>query len=262
MPYVVIPKKSRSTVAQKAPYGLQAIESCVSCSMVKERLFCNLPQPVLESLDAISTPFACPKGAFLFVEGQVPRGVFLICNGRVKLSANSAQGKVLIVRIVEAGELIGVPGSIVGEPYEVTAEALEPIQANFIPREDFVHFLQEHGEAALRVTEILCHIYQATFREIRYLGLSGSAAAKLARFLLDRAGSESHDNGSLRAALTLTHEKMAEIIGVSRETVTRLFTSFKKKRFIQVHGSTLIITSKAGLEKLVEPQARHPVPPV
>ena len=252
----VVPKKKRhimrSVNAGKTPYGLAVIENCLSCPMVKERLFCNLPQRVLESLDTISTSSTYPKGALLFVEGQAARGVFVICNGRVKLSANSADGKSLIIRIAEPGELVGVPGTIAGLPYEVTAEALEPIQANFIPREEFLHFLRQHGDAALRVAELLCHIYQATFQEIKYLGLSGSATGKLARFLLDRVGSGSEGDGPVRTTLTLTHEEMAEMIGASRETVTRLFARFKKKQLIEVHGSTLIIKSKAGLEKIVE----------
>jgi CRP/FNR family transcriptional regulator, cyclic AMP receptor protein len=242
----------RLTDPMKTPYGLEIIESCLSCPMVKERLFCNLSQPALEGLDAISSSSTFPKGALLFVEGQTPRGVFVLCNGRVKLSASSADGKALILRIAEAGELIGIPGTIAGQPYEVTAEALEPLQANFIPREEFLHFLRENGEAALKVAEILCHIYHATYREIKYLGLSGSATGKLARFLLDQLDPAAGNNGPLRATLTLTHEEIAEIVGVSRETVTRLFTSLKKKQLIEVHGSTLIIKSRAGLEKLVE----------
>jgi CRP/FNR family cyclic AMP-dependent transcriptional regulator len=242
----------RLTDPMKTPYGLEIIESCLSCPMVKERLFCNLSQPALEGLDAISSSSTFPKGALLFVEGQTPRGVFVLCNGRVKLSASSADGKALILRIAEAGELIGIPGTIAGQPYEVTAEALEPLQANFIPREEFLHFLRENGEAALKVAEILCHIYHATYQEIKYLGLSGSATGKLARFLLDQLDPAAGNNGPLRATLTLTHEEIAEIVGVSRETVTRLFTSLKKKQLIEVHGSTLIIKSRGGLEKLLE----------
>jgi CRP/FNR family cyclic AMP-dependent transcriptional regulator len=242
----------RLTDPMKTPYRLEIIESCLSCPMVKERLFCDLPQRALERLDAISSSSTYPKGAILFVEGQAPRGVFVLCNGRVKLSASSADGKALILRIAEAGELIGIPGTIAGQPYEVTAEALEPVQANFMPREEFLHFLREHGEAALKVAEILCHIYHATYREIKYLGLSGSATGKLARFLLDRLDPAVGNNGPLRATLTLTHEEIAGIVGMSRETVTRLFTSLKKKHLIEIHGSTLIVKNRAGLEKLVQ----------
>lgn len=252
----VVPKKKRRIIREaksmKTPYGLQVIESCLTCPMFKERLFCNLPQPALEGLDAISSSATYPKGAILFVEGQEPRGVFVVCNGRIKLSAGSADGKSLILRIAEPGEVVGLPGTISGKPYEVTAEALEPIQANFIPRDSFLQFLREHGEVALRVAEILSDIYHSTYQEVRYLGLSGSAAEKLARFLLDLTAARKQNNGPIRVPLTLTHEEIAEMIGASRETVTRLFASFKRKRLIEVHGSTLVITDKAGLEQLFQ----------
>lgn len=252
----VIPRKKRRIMRpsepMKTPYGLQVIESCLACPVYEERLFCNLSQQALEGLDFISSSATFPKGAILFVEGQQPRGVFVICNGRVKLSASSADGKSLILRIADPGEVVGLPGTISGKPYEVTAEALEPIQANFIPRDAFLQFLREHGEAALRVAEILSNIYHATFREIRYLGLSGSAAEKFARFLLDFTTERGENKGREHATLTLTHEEIGQIIGASRETVTRLFANFKRKKLIEVRGSTLLITNKAGLEQLFE----------
>jgi CRP/FNR family cyclic AMP-dependent transcriptional regulator len=236
----------------KTPYGLQVIESCLNCPMRQERFFCNLSPRAVQSLAAISSSATYPKGAVLFVEGQEPRGIFVICNGRVKLTASSAEGKSLITRIAEAGEVVGLPGSISGKPYELTAEALEPIQANFIPREVFLQFLRDNGEAALKVAELLSDIYHSTHREIRYLGLSGSAAQKLARFLLDFTGSQAAENGTIRATLTLTHEEIAEMIGASRETVTRLFGSFKKRNLIEVHGSTLVVKSRSALQVVVE----------
>ncbi len=242
----------RTNKAMKTPYGLQVIESCLTCPMQRDELFCDLSKPALAGLDSISSSATYPKGALLFVEGQDPRGIFVICNGRVKLSASSADGKSVILRIAESGEVVGLPGSISGKPYEVTAEALEPIQANFIPREPFLKFLREHGEAAVRVAEILSDIYHATYQEVRYLGLSGSATEKLARFLLDLTAVEGADKGTLRATLTLTHEEIAEMIGLSRETVSRLFANFKRKKLIEVHGSALVITNKAGLEKVFE----------
>ncbi len=251
----VMPKKKRRIIrpaeTMKTPYGLQVIESCLSCPLRQDRIFCDLPQLALQALDAISSSATYPKGAILFVEGQEPRGVFILCNGRVKLMAGSADGKSLILRIADPGEIVGLPGTISGKPYELTAEALEPLQANFIPREAFLHFLREHGDAAVKVAQILSEIYHATCREVRYLGLSGSAAEKLARFLLDWTDSHSDNGAELRSTLTLTHEEIAEMIGASRETVTRLFAEFKRKKLIKVHGSTLVITNKVGLEQLL-----------
>jgi CRP/FNR family transcriptional regulator, cyclic AMP receptor protein len=245
----------RPAIPMKTPYGLEVIESCLTCPLTTERLFCHLPKPTLAGLDAISSSATYPKGAILFTEGQEPRGVFILCNGRVKLSASSAEGKSLILRVAEAGEVVGLPGTISGKTYEATAEALEPIQANFVPRDAFLKFLRNHGDVALRVAEMLSDIYHATYREVRYLGLSGSAAGKLARFLLDRvegaAAKQGEEAEPMRAVLTLTHEEIAEMIGASRETVTRVFADFKKKKFVEVHGSTVIIRDQARLQKIV-----------
>ena len=250
----MIPRKKwnimKSSADMKSPYGLQIIESCLTCPLVKDRIFCDLPQNVLASLDDISSAATYPRDAILFVEGQEPRGVFVICNGRVKMSTSSADGKSIIVRVAEPGEIVGLPGTISGKPYELTAEALEPLQANFIPRDAFLHFLRQHGEAALRVAEMLSQIYHATLAEVRYLGLSVTTAEKLARFLMDLPTTQS--NGHVRATLTLTHNEIAEIIGASRETVTRLFASFKREGYIEVHGSTIVFTNKPGLQKLLE----------
>jgi CRP/FNR family cyclic AMP-dependent transcriptional regulator len=235
----------------QAPYGLRIIEDCITCPLREDRIFCDLPPAGVQKLSAITSSATYPKGAFLFVEGQPPRGVFIICSGRVKLSAASSEGKTMILRIAEAGEIVGLPGTISGEPYEATAEILEPGQANFIPRELFLRFLKDHGDAALKVAQLLTNIYHAAYQEVRSLGLSRSSAAKLAKFLLDWAG---HHPGSQqdenRLTLTLTHEEIAQMIGASRETVTRLFSEFRKKKLVQIKGSSLVICDRPALEIL------------
>ena len=235
----------------RAPYGLEIIESCLSCPHREDRLFCNLPPPAAQKLAAITSAATYPKGATLFVEGQSPRGVFVLCSGKVKLSTSSADGRSLILRISEPGEVLGLPATVTGKPYELTADVIEPTQANFISRADFLLFLREHGEAALRVAQQLGETYHSAIAEMRTIGLSHSAAEKLARFLLDL--SANHDEAKGEVKLTLTHEEIAQMIGASRETVTRLFADFKKKQLLQVKGSTVIIKNKAGLESVVSP---------
>ena len=251
----VVPQKKRRKIRaeriRKAADGLQFGDSWMGSPLVEERLFCNLPHRVRAGLDAISSPVTYPKGAILFVQGQKPLGVFVICNGRVKLSASSADGKPLVIRRAEPGEAVGLSATISGKSYELMAEALEPLQSNFIPRDVFLQFLREHGEAALRVAEILSEVYRATLRQVRYLGLSASTAEKLARFLLELPLAKSQNNGHLWAALPLTHKEIAEMIGSSRETVTRVFARFKREHLVKVDGSALIITNRPGLEDLL-----------
>ena len=234
-----------------SPYGLDIIESCLSCKMKTDRLFCDLPASALQSFEAIKYATAYPKGAVLFVEGQAPRGIFVLCKGRVKLSICSTDGKTLILKIAESGEVLGLSATISGKPYELTAETVDPCQINFVKREDFLRFLREHSEACLRVAEQLSEKYNTACREIRSLGLSHSAAEKLARLLLDWSVRNGEANKQEpRVKLALTHEEIAQMIGTSRETVTRLFAELKKRQIVQAKGSTLVIRNKAALKSL------------
>ena len=241
----------RPVTAMRAPYGLEIIENCVACPHREDRLFCNLPPDATQLLARITSPAVYPKGAMLFVEGQTSRGVFILCSGRVKLSTSSVDGRTLILRIADQGEVLGLPATVTEKAYELTAEVIEPTQANFIPRQDFLNFLREHGEVALRVAQQLGETYHSAIAELRTIGLSHSAGEKLARFLLDLSTDHAEKAGEIRVSLTLTHQEIAQMIGTSRETVTRSFTEFKKKNLVQVRGSTLIICSRAGLESLL-----------
>src|SRR5258707_12606823 len=237
----------------RVPYGLNIIDNCVTCPVREEHLFCNLPGPVLHKLNEIKSTAVYPKSAMLFIEGQQPRGVFVLCAGKVKLSTSSREGKTIITKLSDAGDVLGLNATISNRPYEVTAEMVEPGQANFIARDAFLQFLRDHGEVAVRVAEQLSRNYYTAYEEIRTLGLAASPAEKFAKLLLSWT-SESKDgaNGSQQLRLTLTHEEIAEMIGTTRETVSRLFSEFKKKQLLQVKGATLTIRNKPGLEKLVQ----------
>src|SRR3954466_15929951 len=130
-----------------SPYNLEVEYNCNECSVRAERLFCNMSEPVVRALDGVKFTSLYPKGSLLFVEGEDPRGVFILCSGRAKLTTSSTEGKTLIVKIAEAGEVLGASAGILGTPYEVSAEMLEPSQVNFIRREDFMAFLNSHPEA-------------------------------------------------------------------------------------------------------------------
>ena len=235
----------------RTPYGLEIIENCLVCPHREERLFCNLPEASVKAMSAITSSAAYPKGATLFVEGQPARGVFILCSGRVKLSTSSADGRSLILRIAEPGEVLGLPATVTGTSYELTADIIEPAQANFIGRAEFLNFLKDHGEAALRVAQQLGETYHSAIAEMRTIGLSHSASEKLARFLLEWTSSSPEEKGQVRIKMTLTHEEIAQMIGSSRETVTRLLADFRRKQILQIVGSTLILRSRADLEAIV-----------
>jgi len=235
----------------RAPYGLNILDNCLTCPVREEHLFCNLSIHAGQRLNEIKSTAVYPKGAMLFIEGQQPRGVFVLCAGKAKLSTSSREGKTIITKLSDAGDVLGLNSVISDRPYEVTAEMMEPGQANFIPRESLLQFLKEHGEVALRVAEQLSRNYYTAYEEIRTLGLATSPSEKFAKLLLSWSPKAANGDGA-QVKLTLTHEEIAEIIGTTRETVSRLFSEFKRKQLLQLKRSTLIIRNRPALEKIVQ----------
>ena len=234
------------------PYRFELFENCVTCKWRKESCFCQLDAPALEVLDKLAFTNVYPAGAALFFEGQPPRGAFLLCHGSAKISISSGDGKTLINRIVHAGEVLGLSGSISGHLYKGTAETLEPSQVNFIRRDDFIRLLEQHHRAALNAARQLAQVVEINADHIRSLVLSHSAAEKLAHLLLEwmAENGKDVDNGT-RIQLLMTHEDISQLIGTSRETVTRLLKEFREKRILSIKGASLTVHDKAALERLV-----------
>ena len=171
----------------------------------------------------------------------------MICSERVKLSTTSRDGKTLILRIAQAGEVLGLHATVSGKPYELTGETSQPCQLDFVRRDDFLRFLQHHADACLNAAQHLSQNCQSAYEMIRSLGLSHSVSEKLARLLLEWASDGEATKEGIRIKVSLTHEEMAQLIGTSRETVTRVLSEFRQKKLAQLRGSTLLILDKPGM---------------
>ena len=104
----------------------------------------------------------------------------------------------------------------------------------------------------MHTAQQLSEKYQAAQREIRSLGLAQSTSEKLGKLLLEWCAlhGETTPKG-IRLKVLLTHEEVAQMIGTTRETVTRLLSEFKRKNIIEVKGSTILVLKKSELESLV-----------
>jgi CRP/FNR family transcriptional regulator len=237
-------------------YNLHIIENCMKCSFREQRLFCDLPREALVRLQMIKATSVYPKGTLLCLEGQPPRGIYVLCTGRAKLSTTSAEGKSIILRIAEPGEVLGLTAAVSNSPYEATIETMEPSQANFISQADFVHFLEAFPDVGMKVAQQLTHNCKCAYTEIRSLGLSNSVPEKIAKLLL--AWSEHpldvkkrNGNPEIPLRVTLTQEEIAQFVGTSRETVSRVLSDFRRKGWLRIKGATWSILDKQALEHLV-----------
>ena len=214
-------------------------------------IFRDFSPAIRTALESVQCITYYPAGAVLFVESQPSSGVFFLSRGRIKLSVCARDGKTLILRVTKPGDALGVGAAVSGRTYEATAETLEACEISFIRPSDLLRLMSQYNEFALRMAEYLSQEYNSTCRELRSLMLSESASERLARLLvgwLDTNGDTKH-RGQMK--LTLTHEEIAQMIGTSRETVTRVFSEFRKKQFVQRHGSTIVVCNRGALESLI-----------
>jgi CRP/FNR family transcriptional regulator len=207
------------------------------------KTFCDFPPAVADALEQEALTTTYPTGAVLFAEGQAPRGVFIVRRGRVKLSICGSDGRTLILRIVEAGSPMGIAAVVSGRAYEATAETQEPCEISFLRQSDLLRLVRAHGELALWVTQHISQDYD--------LILSDSASEKLARLMVGWLDQNTEAKNPSQMKLALTHEEIGQMIGTSRETVSRLFAGFKKQRLIQQNGCTLVIPNRVALESLI-----------
>jgi len=230
------------------PYGFELNEGCKSCDLKAAGFFRQLPPAAMKEFDAINSTMTYPKGALLFMERQDARGVFVLYEGEAKLSISSSEGKTLILRVAKAGEILGLMAALAGSPYEVTAETIHPSQIAFVRREDFLRFVAKHPEASQGVVKQISSQYQGACEQLRTVGLAASAQEKLARLLLTWSAGMKQTKEGTQIKVPLTHEEIAEFIGTTRETVTRILGDFKLRHLVAIHGATLMIPNRAALE--------------
>jgi|SRR5436190_1723433 len=211
----------------------------------------NSPLRAIPGIDRISRSRIYPRGAVVFTEGHIARGVYVLSSGRAKVSLSSADGRKLILRIATAGDILGLYAGLTGRPFEATAEMIEGGRVDFISRPDLVNLMCCQQTLGMDLVEMFSRQFSEFVDHTRMLLLSESAAQKLARLIL-RWGRDFGERTSegMRVRILLTQEEIAQIIGASRETVTRLFSALKRDNIIRVKRNAMWIRDSAALASL------------
>ena len=227
-------------------------ESCETCTHRRPGWFCDLPLKALAEYDALSTHIMAPLGTILFNEGQRPHGVSIVCIGQVKLTKTAPDGKTLLVRVANSGEVLGLSAALSQTPYEVTAQALGWTQLKTFRREDFLKFLEHHVEGSLNAARSLNQEYRAALADACRLALSNTIAGRMAHLLLQfasEAGTAEDASPVFRSVLK--HDDFAAMVGSSRESVTRVLNDLKRKGIIEIKGNSFTLLRKHALEVLL-----------
>ncbi|MCM3904918.1 MAG: Crp/Fnr family transcriptional regulator [Pyrinomonadaceae bacterium] len=218
-------------------------------SSTSAKLPCDSPLREVRGLDVVKLSKYYPRGSVLFVEGQRPRGVYVLCEGRAKVSISSAEGKTLVLRIALPGDLLGLNSALTGLPHDATVATLENCRIDFVSRADFTKLLDRSKIARVSLSEALSRQLSEVIERARSLLLSQSAAEKLARLLLkwcDELGKPTPQG--IRLNHGLTQEEIAQMICSSRETVSRLLTELKLKQIVRLNGTGIYVRNRVALE--------------
>ena len=127
----------------------------------------KLSPDLLQALHGIKSVRLFPKGAKLFQQGIVATGVYLVESGEVRVLLPTGQSQKQLLEVVGPGTMLGLSESMSGERYRITAEAGEQTTAAFVPREQFVEFLREHGDFCMEVVRLLSADLHALYHKFR-----------------------------------------------------------------------------------------------
>ena len=224
-------------------------DDCLSCSLRHEGDFCCLPGALHSRFNDLGTLTIYPSHVVLMSEGQPPRGVYIPCSGRIKLSAVAKDGKTVILRVARERDVLGLSSIVSGRPSPFEATTMEPCQIKFIERDAFLGLIGANSEVAMAAARLLSREIGQAFDDVHQLLLARSSTEKLARLLLSWVAKHP-ENRDLRVHSAFTHEEMAQMIGSSRETVTRLLSDMRRRELIRLEGSTLVIPNRIALETL------------
>ena len=191
------------------------------------------------------------RGSVLFAEGEPARGVFILRAGSATVSISSSEGRVVILRLVHAGDVLGLNAVLRNSTYEATVKTLEPSRVGFVSRAELMELLENGGTGTTVVIKLLSQELAQFTDRARSLLLPQTARARFAQLLLELSKKPpGMDSRSGVIDRVFTHEELAQMIGSSRETVTRLLTGLIRRQIIRITSDSILIRDRATLEEM------------
>jgi CRP/FNR family transcriptional regulator len=191
------------------------------------------------------------RGTILFAEGEPARGIYLLKSGSATISISSREGRVVILRLAKAGDVLGLNSALSNGCYNTTVRTLQPCRTQFISSAELVELMRRSESGAHTIMKLLSHELTQLTERARLLLLPQTVGAKLARLLLEWSKTPDEvTSGSERIDRVFTQEQIAQMICTSRETVTRLLASLSRRQIIKMSSDSILIQDREALEAM------------
>lgn len=204
-------------------------------------LLSSLSDTELESILNLSHTKKCLKETIILLEEEDGDTLFIILGGKVKVSNFSESGKEVIFSILGPGDFFGEMSLLDGKPRSATVTAIEDAELRLIRRSDFRKAMEKHPRIAFQLLEELTSRLRKADQRIESLAIL-DVTGRVAGILLqlgEERGVQSSSGLLIKARPT--HQEMANMVGTTRETVTRVLKQLEQKNYLSMSGKDIVI---------------------
>jgi CRP/FNR family transcriptional regulator, cyclic AMP receptor protein len=232
----------------------QAKGGCIDRKKMLEEhpLFSGLPVEIIERLSSYAVMKDVKRGTTIFTKGDVGNSLFAVCEGTVKMTSPSADGKDAVFNLINEGAVFGEIALLDGRTRTADAVAATDCQLMVIDRRDFLPLLRSQQELAIKIIDVLCERLRRTseqVEDIMFLDLSG----RLAKALLRLTG----DAPQKDRKLAITQGEIGEIIGMSRESTNKQLRDWQERKWIKLERGGISILQPDALQAIAERGRQH-----
>jgi CRP-like cAMP-binding protein len=210
-------------------------------------IFAELTEADLEVLGRLATRRRYPKDGVVFFENEEGSSFFMIVDGRIKVTILGDDGREIILSVLTGGDFFGEMALLDNEPRSATAIAVEDSELLCLNRADFQSVVSANPRVMQALIRVLTNRLRKANHQISTLALL-DVYGRVARVILEMAGEDGRrlKDGSI-AFRRATHQEIANRIGTTRETVTRMLKDLQRQGLIAVEGREIVL--KPDFEK-------------
>ncbi len=225
-------------------------QKCINCDCHHKSMLNDLSTIELDVVDSHKECVKYKKGDVVFLEGGVPKGIYCIKKGIVKISKLTEQGKEHILFLSQPGDFLGYRALIGEEKYNASATILEDASICFIPKSDFLEILHSNPAFFNKMIKKVCAQLGIMEQNLTVIAQK-SVKERLATTLLMLKESYGMDGDeSTLIDIRLSREEIANVVGTATETVIRLLSGFKSEGFIEFDGKKIRVLKAEELKRL------------
>lgn len=222
---------------------------CTVCEACYDNVFRGFSHESLEFVNQLKNHFVYKKGDRIFLEGEVPKGLFFIFKGSVKISKSDMEGKELIVRLAKRGDVIGYRALLCNDNYHASAIALEEVYLCFVSKDIYLKLLQKNPDNIFQIIgKLSSDLMKAEERMLHIANMNVEGRiAEILLVLTDFYGC-SERSGLIKA--TLRKEDIGHMVGTTTESAIRVLSVFRRKGLIDFEGKRLRLLNVPALRTL------------